>query len=101
MKYGLFIVFLVILLASCGKTPAPCFEVETEVDSIRVGKSVTFDAGCSIDVRDYNWDFDNGLGGYDPVMSIAFDSAKTYEVTLVGTNGSKSSATRKEVIVLP
>lgn len=101
MKYGFVFVFLVVLLTSCSKTPGPCFEVQTEADSIRVGKSVTFDAGCSIDVDNYNWDFGNGLGGYDIVISTVFDSIKTYKVTMVGTNGGKSSATSKEIVVLP
>jgi hypothetical protein len=101
MKYGFGIVVLTMLISSCGKSPGPCFEVLTEADSIRVGKVITFDAGCSLDVRDYNWDFGNGLGGYDVVMTTIFDSVKTYQVTLLGTNGSKSSATRKEVVVMP
>ncbi len=101
MKYGFVIVVLMMLISSCGKSPGPCFEVRTEVDSIRVGKPVTFDAGCSLDVSDYNWDFGNGLGGYDIVISTVFDSAKTYKVVLVGTNGGKSSYTSKDVVVLP
>jgi|JI6StandDraft_1071083.scaffolds.fasta_scaffold80409_1 hypothetical protein len=101
MKYGLLMVVFLMLISGCSNSPGPCFEILTEADSIRVGRPVTFDAGCSLDVSDYNWDFGNGLGGYDVVMTTTFDSVKTYKVTLLGTNGSKSSATRKEVVVLP
>jgi PKD repeat protein len=96
------IVALFVLLQSCGKTPVVCFEVVTPADSIRVGKDVTFNASCSIDVKEYYWSFGNGKSAIgDFVVTTTYDSVGTYEVSLLTTNGNKQNNQTKSIVVKP
>ncbi len=93
---------LFVLLQSCGKTPVVCFEVVTPADSIRVGKDVKFNGGCSIDVKDYYWSFGNGKSAIgDFVVTTTYDSVGTYEVSLLTINGNKQNNQTKSIVVKP
>jgi hypothetical protein len=92
---------LIIILHSCSKTPSACFQVYSSSDSIRIGEPVTFDASCAVDANEYNWSFGGDLIDYGKIVTIAFDSAKVYEVELMTLNGRKTSKNRKEITVYP
>jgi len=92
----------ITVIQSCGKTPVVCFEVVTPADSIRVGKDVKFNGGCSIDVKDYYWSFGNGKSAIgDFVVTTTYDSVGTYEVSLLTTNGNKQNSVSKSIVVQP
>jgi PKD repeat protein len=89
------------LLASCKNAPTACFTIVTNADSIHVGKTVQFDASCSIDASAYYWDFGNGQSAMTTTAQTIYDSAATYAVHLVVTGSGKSAGTSKNVTVLP
>jgi hypothetical protein len=104
MRISFYIVsfsMLLFVISACNKVPVACFEIKTPIDSIRVGKNIEFDAACSIDAQDYFWDFSNGLGGNTEYIITQFDTAGTYNVTLVAARGSKTQKNSKDIIVKP
>lgn len=92
----------IVTLSSCKNAPVACFTVVTPVDSIRVGHTVTFNAGCSSDAASYYWDFGNGQSSTtSPTAQITYDSAASYQVALVVGNSGKSASVTKTVVVHP
>ena len=93
---------LFVLLQACSKPQVVCFEVVTPPDSIRVGKTVKFNANCSINVNDFYWTFGNGKGDFSSIeTSTTYDSIGIYNVTLLSTSGNKSSTQTKSIEVKP
>jgi PKD repeat protein len=89
-------------MSSCKQAPVACFTVLTPADSIKVGHSVTFNAGCSSDAASYYWDFGNGqFSTTSPTAQIIYDSAASYQVALVVGNSGKSASITKTVVVNP
>jgi hypothetical protein len=104
MKHLFLLTFLAILIASlnsCSKTPSACFQVYADSDSIRVGDAITFDASCAVDANEYNWSFGGDIIDYGKIVTIAFDSAKVYEVELMTLNGRKMTKNKKDITVYP
>lgn len=97
----LLIVFVVSLMSSCKNAPVACFTVTIQADSIRVGRTVNFDASCTSDASSYYWDFGNGLNANGVTAQTIYDSATTYTVNLVTVGSGKSAAISKRVTVLP
>jgi PKD repeat protein len=96
-----FLAFLIASINSCSKTPSACFQVYSSSDSIRIGEPVTFDASCAADANEYNWSFGGDLIDFGKIVTIAFDSAKVYEVELITINGRKTTKNIKEITVYP
>ncbi len=95
------IAVMICMMSSCAKTPAACFQVLSQSDSIRVGEVVTFDASCSIDSKQYNWTLGDNIIDYGQKVSVAFDSAKVYSIELLVINGNKTSNAQQEITVYP
>lgn len=94
---------LLLVLSACNSnSPAACFQIASAADSLHVGKRILFDAHCSSDASAYYWDFGNGQTGPSTVTaSTLYDSAASYQVTLVVSNGSKTATTAHSVTILP
>ena len=97
----LLIVLALALMSSCKNAPVACFTVTTTADSIRVGRTVQFDASCTSDATSYYWDFGNGLNASAVTAQTTYDSATTYTVNLVTVGSGKSAAISKRVTVIP
>jgi PKD repeat protein len=97
----LLLLLLLTALSSCKNAPVACFTVTTPSDSIKVGTTVIFNAGCSSDATAYYWDFGNGKDTTSIVAQTTYSTVATYPVALVVGNSGKSASVTKSVVVLP
>lgn len=84
--------------------PVACFNWSPSV--VRVGTTVTFNAGCSYDpngtIVSYHWDFGDGTTATGPTPTHSFWSSQGYSVTLTVTdNEGKTGGFENLVPVLP
>jgi len=93
-----FLMFIV-LTASCGRTPFPCFSISEDEDSIPVNKEVYFSAVCSDKAKEYFWDFPNDSVAYEQTVSYTFRDTGVFEVSLLVANGNKSKIGTKKLTV--
>jgi PKD repeat protein len=88
-----------LLLSGCSKTPEACIKVDTT--TLRVDMDIQFNASCSTNADDYNWDFGDGSSGYGAVITHKYANAKSYTVKLVASNSSHSSFMSQDIVVTP
>jgi PKD repeat protein len=93
----------IVLISSCNSVgPTACFQLDTLTDSMKVGRTILFDAQCSSDAKSYYWDFGNGQNnGTTQVAQTVYTSAAIYPVTLVVSNGSKTATISRSVTIMP
>jgi len=97
LLFTFFIISLVV--SSCTTKPDACFSASS--DNIRVGASVKF-TSCSINAKNYEWDFGDGTVSSkgDPSIEHTYVKAGTYIVKLKVKNGSKSDDANRNIHVL-
>ncbi len=99
-RLGIPVIFVfVVLTASCGRTPFPCFSVSEDEDSIPVNKEVYFNAICSDKAKEYFWAFPNDSVAYEQVVGYTFHDTGVFEVSLLVANGNKSKIGTKKLTV--
>ena len=93
----------VVLVSSCHKAPpTACFEVVTLADSMIVGRNIQFDPQCSSGATKYYWDFGNRqTSNSSGIVQTVYDSAATYPVSLVVSNGSNTASITRSVTIMP
>jgi len=88
---------------SCGRTTSACFETSVHPDSVHLNQPVTFNAACTINGGQYNWEFYNNEDSVEFGVTVtkAFSDTGDVDVFLLVTNGTKSSSISKTIHVNP
>jgi PKD repeat protein len=86
---------------SCKNEPVACFSYDLPQDSLRVGREITFDAGCSNYGNSFAWDFGDSTLATTQVVKRSFASAgfRRIGVTVTGDDGSTTKY--REINILP
>jgi len=88
-----------ILFTGCMKEPMACFD--TSKTTAAVNETITFNSGCSMDAKSYEWNFGDGSVSKEVSPSHAYTSSGTYSVKMMAMskNGKKMNETSKTITI--
>ena len=82
MRFRKFFVELVVLLSilvvSCQKKPMACFT--SSKTTAAINESISFSSACSMDGRNYQWDFGDGLKSTEQNPTHSFSTTGTFTI---------------------
>jgi cellulose 1,4-beta-cellobiosidase len=97
----LFVSVMLIAFTSCSTKPDACFTADKGSSNTHVNEEIHFDASCSSDGENYDWDFGDGATASGITTKHKYGSAGNYTVTLTAHNGSKSANTTQTMYITP
>lgn len=92
---------LALAINSCKNEPVACFTINLPDDSLKVGKEITFDGGCSNYADSYAWDFGDSTFVTTAVVKRSFSTAGFRRIGLT-VNGKDGTTTKyREINIKP
>jgi len=103
MKQTLSIIsfFILIFFSACNKKPEPCFMLDKNLNSLFVNDNIMFSASCSIDAKEFSWNFGDDSDTTGEVVFHTYITPGTYDVVLTATSTGRSENITRTIEIKP